>query len=118
MTYYLGVDIGTTAAKAVAFSERGEVVAIHSSFYNMHHPQEGWSEQDPRELFEAMVTAIHKVVSELAPHTPRFVSFSAAMHSLIAVDGGGEPLTRCIIWADNRAAAIAARLRSTDTGQA
>jgi gluconokinase len=46
MNYYLGIDIGTTSAKAVAFSETGEVIANFSSAYDMHHPQQGWSEQE------------------------------------------------------------------------
>jgi gluconokinase len=116
MTYYLGIDIGTTSAKAVAFSETGEMIAIHSAYYSMCHPQEGWSEQNPEEIFEAVVMAVNKLVKTLSPHTPRFVSFSAAMHSLIAVDDAGVPLTPCIIWADNRAAGIAAGLRHSDQG--
>lgn len=118
MTYYLGVDIGTTSTKAVAFSKEGEMVAIHSSFYAMHHPQDGWSEQDPEEIVAAVVTAVNTVLKQLAPHPPRFVSFSGAMHSLMAVDGAGAPLTPCIIWADNRAAAQAAELRHSEQGAA
>ena len=34
------------------------------------------------------------------------VSFSSAMHSLIAVDEQIKPLTQCITWADNRSSAI------------
>lgn len=116
MTYYLGVDMGTTAAKAVAFSEEGKVVAAHSENYEMQHPHEGWSEQDPDELLEGVVTAIGMVLSELAPYPPVFISFSAAMHSLIAVDEEGFPLTSAMIWADNRAAGIAAALRESDKG--
>jgi gluconokinase len=118
MTYYLGVDIGTTAAKAVAFSETGEVLAVHSSYFEMQHPHDGWSEQDPDELMDGVITAIRTVVDQLAPAPPVFVSFSAAMHSLIAVDEGGFPLTSAIIWADNRAAGIAAALRASEKGTA
>jgi gluconokinase len=116
MIYYLGVDIGTTTAKAVAFSDEGKVLATHSAFYEMQHPHEGWSEQDPDELLEGVVTAMVTVLSKLAPDPPVFISFSAAMHSLIAVDVEGFPLTPAIIWADNRAAGIAATLRESDKG--
>jgi gluconokinase len=118
MMYYLGVDIGTTSTKAVAFSDTGEMVAIHSSFYSMHHPHEGWSEQDPEEIARAVVTAVNTVLKQLSPHPPRFVSFSGAMHSLIAVDAAGEPLTPCIIWADNRATDVATALRHSEQGMA
>jgi gluconokinase len=117
MNYYLGIDIGTTSSKAVAFSETGEVVADCSFGYQMHHPQTGWSEQDPEVIFTAVVDAINKVILALGPHLPLFVSFSAAMHSLIAVDEKGEPLTPCIIWADNRSDLIAQKLRATEVGK-
>src|SRR5438105_819407 len=102
MQYYLGVDIGTTSSKAVAFSNSGDVIAIESVGYDMDHPRPGWSEQDPEEIFQAVVTAINKVLQPLAPDLPSFVSFSAAMHSLIAIDRDQNLLTSCIIWADNR----------------
>ncbi len=46
----------------------------------------------------------------------RAISFSAAMHSVIAVDSEGKPLTNAIIWADTRSVKQAAALRQSDTG--
>ncbi|HEX8675863.1 MAG TPA: gluconokinase, partial [Segetibacter sp.] len=117
MNYYLGVDIGTTSSKAVAFSEKGEVIANYSFGYEMQHPQPNWTEQDPDEIFEAVINGINKVVQTFAPNLPRLISFSAAMHSLIAVDDKGNLMTRCIIWADNRADMIAEKFRDSDKGQ-
>lgn len=117
MNYYLGVDIGTTSSKAVAFNEGGEDVANYSFGYPMQHPKPGWSEQDPEEIFKAVINAINKVIDALAPDLPAFVSFSAAMHSLIAIDKKAKLLTNCIIWADNRADATAQSLRDTDEGK-
>lgn len=117
MNYYLGIDIGTTSSKAVAFSETGEVLANASFPYDMLHPEPGWSEQDPDEIFDAVIKAINKVLQTLAPNLPQFISFSAAMHSVIAVNENGSLLTPCIIWADNRADVIAQRLRSSEEGK-
>ncbi|HLL41689.1 MAG TPA: FGGY family carbohydrate kinase, partial [Segetibacter sp.] len=117
MNYYLGVDIGTTSSKAVAFSEKGEVIANYSFGYEMQHPQPNWTEQDPDEILEAVINGINKVVQTFAPNLPRLISFSAAMHSLIAVDDKGNVMTRCIIWADNRADMIAEKLRNSDKGR-
>ena len=44
---------------------------------------------------------------------PRFVAFSSAMHSVMAIDKNGRPLCNCIIWADNRASGIAEGLHTT-----
>ena len=117
MVYYLGVDVGTTSAKAVAFSKSGEVFASSSCPYKMHHPQPTWSEQDPEEVFTAVVTCTNKVISSLPSFTPLFLAFSSAMHGLLVMDKTGNPITRSMIWADNRASEIADILKATDWGE-
>lgn len=115
--YYLGVDIGTTSAKTVAFSAKGQIIANFSFGYTMQHPAPDRNEQNPKEIFTAVKNGINKVVQTLAPGVPLFISFSSAMHSLIAVDNNGDLLTQCIIWADNRADIIAGQLRNSNTGK-
>lgn len=115
MSYFLGLDIGTTSVKAVAFNAAGQVIATFSSAYKMFHPAPGRSEQDPDEILEATIACINRMIA--ARGAPVFVSFSAAMHSLIAMDEKGRPLTACIIWADNRATDIAEKLRATPMGE-
>lgn len=112
MDYFIGVDIGTTSTKTVAFSEKAVILASRSVGYSIHHPQPDRSEQDPNEIFEAVITGLQDVITALPGDRPVLISFSAAMHSLIAVDHSGEPLTACIIWADNRAASIADRIHA------
>lgn len=116
MNYYLGVDIGTTSVKAVAFSEAGEVLSSKSIEYKLYHPKPGYSEQNPEEIFVAVLKSINGVVS-LFSTPPVLVSFSAVMHSLMAVDKEGRPLTNCMIWADNRAVSVAENLQQTETGK-
>lgn len=117
MNYYAGVDIGTTSSKTVAFSQQGQVIASYSFAYEMHYPRPNWNELNPDEIFEAVVKGINKVIQTLTTGTPLFISFSAAMHSIIALDNHGNLLSQCITWADNRADIIADRLRNSDEGQ-
>lgn len=117
MNYYLGVDIGTTSVKAVAFNHVGEVICKHSIGYEMQHPQPNYSEQNADEILQAVILSINKIITTLEPAKVSFISFSAMMHSLIAVDEQGAPLTNCIIWADNRAAEIAESLNNSDIGK-
>jgi len=116
MNYYIGIDIGTTSTKAVAFSVQGEILARETIAYPILHPQAGYSEQDPDEILEAVINGIGKITEKLNDDNPVLISFSAAMHSIMAVDKNGNPLTNCIIWADNRAASIAEQLKETDAG--
>jgi gluconokinase len=116
MVYYLGIDVGTTSAKAVAFSETGEILASHSCTYKMYHPQTAWCEQNPEEVFEAVIESTNKVISALPSYKLLLAAFSSAMHGLLLMDKNGQRLTNCIIWADNRAADIAGRLRYSEWG--
>jgi gluconokinase len=109
MEYFLGIDIGTTAVKTVAFSSAGKVLGEQSCSYSMLHPMPGWSEQDPEEIAGAVFKCVENILQHFR-HPPQLISFSAAMHSLIAVDEEGLPLSNCLIWADNRADGIAGRI--------
>ena len=118
MAYIIGADIGTTNVKAVAFNLQGEILGDHSEEYPMYHPQPDWSEQDPEEIVRAVEYCIQTVVKKCRSHGEVLgFSLSAAMHSLIALDVEGKPLSHSIIWADNRSAAIANALRGTAVGR-
>lgn len=102
--YVIGVDIGTTSTKSVLFSADGKVISSHGIEYPLYSPTPETAEQDPDEIFQAVIQSIKKTIQKgnVDPGTILCVSFSSAMHSVIAVDTFGKPLTRCITWADNR----------------
>lgn len=104
--YVIGVDIGTTATKAVLFASNGAAVANHQIEYPLYSPTPNTAEQDPNEILTAVVSSINYIVKKanVACDSILCVSFSSAMHSVIAVDEKGTALTRCITWADNRSA--------------
>ncbi len=110
---FIGVDIGTTSTKAVVYDGAGAVLGHHTAGYALHTPAPLIAEQDPDEIFAATVAAIGRAVaaSGAAPDAIAAVSFSAAMHSVIAVDGDGRPLTASITWADNRSVDCAEQIR-------
>ena len=111
--YMLGVDIGTTSTKAVLFTTQGRIVAQHAVEYPLLCTTPGMAEQDPEQIYQAVLAAISKAVStgRAEPGQIALVSFSAAMHSVIAVDQDGKLLSNSITWADNRAGAWANRIR-------
>ncbi len=118
--HVIGVDIGTTATKAVVFDLRGRVVAHASVGYPLFTPTPATAEQDPDEIYRAVIAALRDAVrgASVASDDVACVAFSAAMHSLIVVDNEGNALTRSITWADNRAARWAERIRAERDGMA
>ncbi|GGF30523.1 gluconate kinase [Halobacillus andaensis] len=118
LSYYLGVDIGTTSTKSVLFTKKGEVVTQHTINYPLHTPNQLVAEQDPSEILDAVLGTIRETVrkAKLNEGDLSFVSFSSAMHSLIAVDEEDELLTNSITWADTRSAEYARKLKEELNG--
>ncbi|WP_340395642.1 gluconokinase [Paenibacillus sp. FSL E2-0177] len=114
----IGVDIGTTSTKAVLFEENGAIVAQANMGYPLHQPSPSIAEQDPEQILRAVFHTLSNVMrqSAVSPDKILFVSFSSAMHSVIAIDQLGKPLTACITWADNRSAGSALRLKKEFNG--
>lgn len=112
-TYMIGVDIGTTSTKSVLFTREGTVVASHAEEYTMMTPTPVTAELDPEVLFRAVVGTIRHTMQKSGADPKRVLcaSFSSAMHSVIAVDRDGKPLTNVITWADNRSAGWADRIK-------
>jgi gluconokinase len=119
MQYIIGVDIGTSGTKAIALDDSGKVLVDAYQAYPPIIPFPGAHELDPEILLQAVLTTLEDVLSQMDPgHRLLAVSLSSAMHSLMAVDGRGHPLTRIITWADLRSRQEAARLKGTpEAGQ-
>jgi gluconokinase len=114
--YIIGVDIGTSSTKSIVRGMNGKVLAVFQQPYTTQHPQPDYSEQDPDVILDAVKTGIREVVTRLGA-APAAISFSSAMHSILAVNAEGVPLTPLIIWADNRSEPYALALRDTPEGQ-
>ncbi|MEL6384690.1 MAG: gluconokinase [Cyanobacteria bacterium J06626_18] len=115
--YVVGIDIGTTSTKSILFRKNGAVVYQSAVGYPLHSPVPDAAEQDPEEIFRAVIETIRQVVREVDVAAIAGLSFSAAMHSLILMDTTHQPLTASITWADNRSAKWATDLKSSDQGQ-
>lgn len=117
MSIVVGVDLGTTSTKAVAYDTRGTELATASAGYPLEEPHPGWAEQDPAKILDAVLGSVRDVVSQVDGPVAG-LSFSSAMHTLIGLDAAGTPLTPSLSWADSRAAAQAERLRAAPGGLA
>ena len=120
MEYVIGLDIGTTSTKAIAFDVKGKIIAENQIGYPILNPEPFHFEQDCGVILQAVIDAIAYITNTIAANKPQFklsgVSFSSAMHSLIAVDKKGVPLTNCIIWADTRSRDYADQIKNSAEG--
>jgi gluconokinase len=116
----IGVDLGTTSAKAVAFDSAGREIVSASQPIELINRHEGEAEQDPFAVLSAANQALAVAAREAgaAGYTTERVGLSAAMHSLLAINARGHPLTNALIWMDVRAAAQAEELWRSAAGTA
>ena len=113
MAYFMGVDLGTSSAKALIVEGRGEAVALAAEAYDIAIPRPGWAEQDADGLWRACAACIRRALSAsgLASEAIAAVGLSGQMHGLVALDEGLRPVRPAIIWADRRSAAQVEHLR-------
>lgn len=101
----LGVDLGTTAAKATAYRMGGPggAVALAAHEYALQEPLPGRQVQDPETIVGAAQGAMRRVVAEVGAANVACVACSTAMHGLVGLDSENRPVTELVTWADARA---------------
>jgi len=103
-TYFLGIDVSTTASKALLIDERGDTVAVASSPHTLQTPRPLWSEQNPREWWQAATASIKSVLekAEISAERIGAIGLTGQMHGLVLLDDMGNVLRPAILWNDQR----------------
>ncbi len=106
----LGIDIGTSAVKAVLVDAGARMLSTGRAPYPTRQPVEGWSEQDPEDWRRAAILAVGAALAEAeaagGPAIVRAVSFSGHMSAPVLVDVAGRALAPCLTITDQRAAGM------------
>src|SRR5690606_28628986 len=118
MEHIIGVDIGTSGTKAIAFSTEGKVLANAYVSYDPLPMPANHHELDPEVLLEAALKCLQDV-GEVSKVSGKLlgICFSSFMHGMMAVDQQGKPLTNIITWADLRSADDASALKNSGQGR-
>ena len=113
--WFLGIDLGTGSCKSVVIDSQAHILSLGTGSYPASNVYQTWQEQDPESLLAGMIHSVRAAV-EMAGVEPTAclgLSLGSAMHSLIAVDQAGVPLTGVITWADGRGAPQAQAVRQS-----
>ena len=114
------IELGTNAVRVLAFDLDGNTIGSLKGSYPTFHTEPDYSEQDPEQIFITMLYVLKNLLTEkIHPEKYKVVSicFSAAMHSVLAIDKNGVPLGNAITWADNRAKKEAQKLKNSSGGK-
>ena len=102
--YFLGIDTSTTSSKALLIDEHGNVVAVAAQPHTLQTPRPLWSEQDPREWWEAVSASIRSVLEKAGTSGEGVgaIGLTGQMHGLVLLDEAGNVLRPAILWNDQR----------------
>ena len=120
---FIGVDVGTSSARAGVFDESGMLLATARHPIAIWHEAGNVVEQSSSDIWAACVASVRAAMAEAAlpPSAVKGIGFDATC-SLVVLDAGGNPLTvstsgdprrNVIVWMDHRAIAEARLVNDT-----
>lgn len=112
---YIALDIGTTTIKGVLYDEWGNIVYETSRISKTFSEKVDYMEQDADEILK-LVLDIIKQISRNSKEEISFISTSSYMHSIMAVDKNGNPLTKLYLWSDNRSKGYVEKYKKNGKG--
>lgn len=99
----LGIDLGTTSTKAVAYDLRGRMVASVAVPTVTHYPRPLWAHFEAEELWEAASSAVRGVVAQIGDAARiQSVAVASFAEAGVPVDDHGKPTYNTIAWFDRR----------------
>ncbi len=120
---FIGVDVGTSSARAGIFDEKGGLLATARHPITVWHEAGGVVEQSSSEIWDACSAAVRAAMADAAipPAAVKGLGFDATC-SLVVLDAAANPLTvsasgderrNVIVWMDHRAIAEARQINDT-----
>jgi glycerol kinase len=103
----VSIDLGTTGNRAIAFSLDGNVVAEAYREFPLYHPQVGWVEQDPMEIWESCLAVVSEVIGKVGASSVAVVGITNQRETTVVWDRDtGRPIYPAIVWQCRRTASI------------
>src|SRR5260221_297359 len=120
---FIGVDVGTSSARAGVFDEKGTLLATARHPITVWHEAGSVVEQSSSQIWAACAASVRAAMAEAAlpPSAVKGIGFDATC-SLVVLDAAAHPLTvstsgderrNIIVWMDHRAIAEARLVNDT-----
>src|SRR5438309_9542524 len=104
MPVSLGLDVGTSGARAVAVDEDGALVADATAAYELLRPRPGWTEQHPEDWWQAAREVLGRVAGAFGEGEIAGLGLTGQMHGSVFLDDRDGVLRPALLWNDQRTA--------------
>ena len=99
---YIGIDLGTSAAKLLLVDEQGVIQNEVTKEYPLSFPQPGWSEQAPEDWWRACLEGVPALLRGFDATQVAGIGAGGQMHGLVALDEDDAVIRPAILWNDGR----------------
>lgn len=105
MSFFLGIDLGTSYFKAGVFDEQGNLRGLGRCYVNKETGNMGICELPVAVFWKTLRSCLGEAIKNAAiqPEEIKTVSYSSQANSFVLLDHSDEPLTPLILWPDQRA---------------
>ena len=85
---WIGVDVGTTGVRAIAYTAEGVSVSSSEAFYPLLTPHPDWAEESALQIYEAVEEVVKKTAAQLRYKNKELsgIALSTVMHSFAGLD--------------------------------
>jgi len=104
LSYYIGIDLGTSSMKLLLMDEQGTIHNTVSKEYPLEFPRPGWSQQNPEDWKTALLEGIPELLAGFDAALVMGIGCGGQMHGLVILDENDEVIRPAILWNDGRTA--------------
>lgn len=116
MSYFLGIDIGTSSVKLVAMDEDGKIVKKCDRDYQYSQPQPDWKEIWPHVWTDAVEDGLKELLDNLEHREVKAIGFTGQMHTTVFLDKDGKSIRPAIMWNDMRTKELISSMKEAVSG--
>src|SRR3954463_11973514 len=110
--YLLAIDQGTTSTRAILFDNAGHIHHTARVPLRQIHPQSGWVEHDPEEIWRAVVATCQEAIAAAQGRPIAAIGITNQRETTVLWERRSfRPVHNAIVWQDRRTAALCERWR-------
>ena len=102
--YYIGIDLGTSAAKLLLVDGEGRILNTVTKEYPLEFPNPGWSQQAPEDWKKAVMEGVPELLTGFDGTQVAGIGCGGQMHGLVVLDAEDNVIRPAILWNDGRTA--------------
>ncbi|NTU85253.1 MAG: xylulokinase, partial [Chloroflexales bacterium] len=112
MPHLIGLDIGTSGAKAIVCDGAGRILAAATGEYPLSQPRPLWSEQDPADWWRGARAALRAALAQSGVPGTQIagLGLTGQMHGATFLDAADQVIRPAILWNDQRTAGACAEI--------